>query len=265
MRAWPHLLALAVALSLSGCEDLFEVTPYDVEVPEELVNIGADHEARVQGIMEQHEGPITIGFISDPHYHYDRLHEEVMRMDADPEIRFVLVAGDITEQGLDQEFAWFATTMNSSAKPWITAIGNHDHLSNGRRIYERMFGSRNRVVDAGDHRLVIFDDVVYESDAPPDTSWLAAAVAGAGGRQVTVLTHIPDWTDALEGPMGQGIHAILARNGVRLVLHGHIHGFIDHHPYDDSVRYVCAPWPRDGGHVKVTLDGTEATVLNVPQ
>jgi 3',5'-cyclic AMP phosphodiesterase CpdA len=258
-------LQVTFLLAVSGCDDLFEVTPYDVEVPDDLVGIGASNEVRIRTLLDGTSGPITFGVTSDPHYYYDRLNAEVSRMDADADIRFVVVTGDLTEQGLDQEYEWFAREMNTTSKPWLAVIGNHDHLSNGRQIYERMFGPRNRYLDAGDHRLVVFDDVVYESEAPPDTTWLAAAVAGADGRQVTVLTHIPDWTDALEGPMGDGIHAILARNGVRLVLHGHLHGFVDHFPYGDSVRYVCAPWPRDGGHMKVTLDGADVTVENVPQ
>ncbi len=248
--------ALSLALLLSGCNDLFEVSPYDVEVPADLIDTGSANDARVITLVDQHQGPLTIGFISDPHFYYDRLRAEVARMEADPEIRFIVVTGDLTDQGLDREFEWFVRGMEETGKPWLTTIGNHDHLSNGRQVYERMLGARNRYLDAGPYRFVIFDDVVYESDVPVDTTWLSTVVSGAVDRQVIVLTHIPTWTDQLEGPLGQGIHAILARNNVKLVLHGHLHYFLDHRPYGDDVRYVMAPWPRDGGHVKVTLDGT---------
>ena len=196
---------------------------------------------------------MTIAFTSDPHFYYGDLADVVSHMNNDPEIDAVIIPGDVADQGLLTEFIWYNDVISKLDRPYITLIGNHDHLSNGRQIYERMFGPRNFTVDVHDHRFIFFDDTVWESDEVPDLAWLAQALAFAGERIPVLITHIPTYTDQLEDEFGGEMHAMLVQHGAPLVVHGHIHSFSDNHPWQDEVRYVCVPWPRHRQYVKITF------------
>ncbi len=258
MRRTPLILFVGAALALlSGCGKWFDVSPYDAEPPDDLLDLTATNTVRIQDELSGHQGTLTFALTSDPHYHYGDLNDIVEHMRADASIRFVVVPGDLTDQGLIGEFVWFARTMQELTVPWIALIGNHDHLGNGRSIYESMFGPRNVVMDVAGYRFILFDDTVWESDMPPDMVWLQAALNGAGERIPIVITHIPPFTDQMVGVHEEPFRTMVAVAEVPLVLHGHLHRFKDFTPYQDGVRYVCVPWPKERAYVKVILDGGE--------
>jgi 3',5'-cyclic AMP phosphodiesterase CpdA len=210
---------------------------------------------RIHAELAQGEGPLTIAFTSDPHHHYGDLKDLVTHMRADASIGFVVVPGDLADQGLLGEFVAFARIMNELPMPWLATIGNHDHLGNGRIIYESLFGPRNFTLDLRGYRFIFFDDTVWESDAPPDMVWLQAALDGRGARTPIVIAHIPPFTDQLQGAMGAELHAMVLAAGVPLFVHGHQHVFRDADHYGDGVRYLGIPWPQRGSYVKLRLEG----------
>ena len=250
-------------LLLTGCGEVFDMTPYDVRPPAGLRGLTSEHLARIASAGVGAVGPVTIGFISDPHYHYGDLADVVSHMRADPSIDLVVVPGDLTDQGLLGEFEWFARTMGGLTVPWLAVIGNHDHLGNGRLVYEAMFGPRNFTMDLPGHRFIFFDDTVWESDMPPDLAWLDKALADAGERIPIVVAHIPPFTDQLEGVYEEPLRQRLADAGVPLFIHGHLHRYGQSEPYRDGVRYLGIPWPEDRSYVKLVVDGTELAVERV--
>jgi 3',5'-cyclic-AMP phosphodiesterase len=250
-------------LFLLGCGKLFDVTPYDATPPDDLRDLTAVNKAAIEAQLQGHSGAFTFALLSDPHYHYSDLKDVVAHMRTDPTIRFVLVPGDLADQGLLAEFEWFARGMQDLDVPWLALIGNHDHLGNGRAIYEAMFGPRNFTMDLPGYRFVFFDDTVWESNMAPDFAWLDGALAGAGDRSPIVVTHIPPWTDQLVGVYEEPMRQRLANAAVPLFIYGHLHRFNDHQPYGDGVRYLCVPWPQDRSYAKVMLGGPEIVIQHV--
>lgn len=252
-----------LALSLVGCDKLFDITPYDTKPPADLRGL---NNAASQRIIADHgrlEGPITIGLLSDPHYHYSDMADIVSHMRADASIDMVVVPGDLTDQGLLGEFEWFARGMQALTVPWIAVIGNHDHLGNGSTIYEAMFGPRNFVLDLAQHRFIFFDDTAWESDQPPDLAWLEQALAGAQDRVPVVFTHIPPFSDQLTGPLEEQMRALFADANVPVVVHGHLHRYAFNEFYWDEVNYLCVPWPEDRSYAKLTLNGSQVQVEHI--
>jgi len=253
----------ALVLTLDGCAKIFDLSPYDVLPPDGLRGLTALNLERARGALEGHTGPLTVAFTSDPHFHYGDLADVVGHMGGDRSIQLVMVAGDLTDQGLIGEFEWFARGMMGLDVPWFAVIGNHDHLGNGRAIYERMFGPGNMVLDLAGHRFILFDNTVWESDAPPDLDWLEAALADAGDRVPIVVAHIPPATDQLAGGIGERMHRLMADASVPIFIHGHQHVFLEYQPYHDGPRYLCVPWPRDGAYAKVTFEGRSFTTERI--
>jgi len=256
-------VAIAVLWLLTGCGKVFDLTPYDARPSDDLRGLNAASVAAIRAAKVDAEAPLTFALTSDPHYHYGDLSDIVAHINADPSIAFTVVPGDLTDQGLLGEFEAFARIMQGLARPWLAVIGNHDHLGNGRSIYETMFGPRNDIVDLAGYRFILFDDTVWESDMPPDLHWLQQALNGAGARVPVVIAHIPPFTDQLVGVHEGPLRTMLADAGVPLFIYGHLHRFNDHEPYNDDVRYLCVPWPEDRSYVKVTLEGRQATIQHV--
>lgn len=176
----------------------------------------------------------------------------------------VIVPGDLTDQGILQEFQWFTDMMTDLNKPWIATIGNHDHLSNGRLIYEEMFGARNFIVDLAGYRFIFFDDTVWESDFPVDLDWLENALEGAAANIPIVIAHIPINNDQLADGTGDRIRELLDLHEVELFVHGHLHAFVDQPASGGGVHYLGIPWPRSRHFVRVQLTGEEINVQHVP-
>jgi 3',5'-cyclic-AMP phosphodiesterase len=249
-------LAIGLLLLLSGCDKLFDITPWDTlpdHAPRDLT------EENIRWWKERSGGDetITIAITSDPHYHYGDLTDVVAHMRSDPGIDVVIVPGDLTDQGLVREFEWFTSIMSEVHRPWLAMIGNHDHLSNGRLVYERMFGRRNFFVDINGHRFIFFDDTVWESEEPPDVAWFAEVLSATGDLIPIVFAHIPLHTDQLQAGLGLQLNALMMQAGVPLFVHGHVHGFKDHHPIDGGVRHLSCPWPRARQYVRLRIQGAD--------
>lgn len=262
-RTYCSLLAGLALLLLPGCDKLFDLTPYDARPDEELRGLNAMHMAEISAALAGSSDAISIAFTSDPHYHYADLSDIVAHINADPSVDFTVVPGDLTDQGLLGEFEAFARIMQELDRPWLALIGNHDHLSNGRIIYETMFGPRNTYMDVAGFRFIFFDDTVWESDMAPDLAWLEQVLDGAGSLVPLVITHIPPFTDQLVGVYEQQFSRIVEEAEVPLLIYGHLHRFNDHEPYGDGVRYHCVPWPEDRSYSKVTLDGGNITIEHI--
>lgn len=248
---------------IAGCGKVFDITPYDADPEEELRGLNDEHAAAIQAALDGGVGPITFALTSDPHYHYADLSDIVAHINGDPSIAFTVVPGDLTDQGLLGEFEAFARIMQGLSKPFLAVIGNHDHVGNGRTIYETMFGPRNSWLDVAGYRFVLYDDTVWESGMPPDLPWLETVLNDAGSRIPIVITHIPPFTDQLVGVYEQPFRQLLADAGVPLLIYGHLHNFNDHEPYGDGVRYHCVPWPKVRSYSKVTLQGQEVTIEHI--
>ncbi len=247
----------------TGCNKVFDLSPYDALPAEDLRGLNAQHSGEIRAALAGNTGPLTFALTSDPHYHYSDLSDIVAHINADPSVAFTVVPGDLTDQGLLGEFEAFARVAEGLDRPWLALIGNHDHLGNGRSIFETMFGPRNQVLDVAGYRFILFDDTVWESGMPPDLDRLEQALESKGSHVPVVITHIPPFTDQLVGVLEQQLTALLVDAEVPLFIHGHLHRFNDHEPYSDGVRYLCVPWPEDRSYAKVTLDGTSVSIQHV--
>ncbi len=89
----------------------------------------------------------TFAFLSDTHIGSLTAEEDLRRtvrnINADPSIAFVVITGDITEFGSDDELKLAKLILDSLNKPWYIIPGNHDSnwSESGSNSFKKIFGA----------------------------------------------------------------------------------------------------------------------------
>lgn len=206
-----------------GCNNIFEYSPYDIEVSEEDLNA-----QNIESLNTQ-DDTVVFAVISDTHSHYSDFTDAVEYINDMKDVDFAVVCGDITDAGLSTEFEWYGKIVKKLNVPYFTVIGNHDYRSNGGLIFREMFGSTNYYFDYAGYRFVCFDDVVWENDnATPDFEWLKEVLSpldSATAQPTILFAHIPPTGDQLIGEKGDQMNQIISESSVSMCIYGHEHNF----------------------------------------
>jgi 3',5'-cyclic AMP phosphodiesterase CpdA len=167
----------------------------------------------------------------------------VASVNQQPGISFLLVAGDISDFGLAREMRWVDEKLRRLSVPYLTVVGNHDLVGNGRATYQHIYGPLNYSFVYGDTKFILVDTNGREynfNGQIPNMGWLRPQLADLGGaRRQVVMSHVPptneDFDPALRAPYAQ---AMRDAKGVALVMNGHNHVGGVGQPFDDGVTYV---------------------------
>jgi len=170
---------------LAGC---FHATPFDSEPDETDVTRG-----ELGQLARLGEPPARWTFLAfgDTHDEYDDLKRTIPIMNQS-DARLALIAGDMTDRGLLQEFEWSGELYRELTMPFFTAIGNHDELSDGKSVYGKMYGPTDYSFRHGSLKFVVFDSNYREQSSAPNRDWVTAQVEDSGDAfGVVLVTHMP--------------------------------------------------------------------------
>ncbi len=147
----------------------------------------------------------------------------------DPE--FVLSCGDLTDYGVDEEFAVYKACIPASLKDRMRNVpGNHESSwdATAMEAYRRAFGPTHYSFDAGGIHFVALDPMVSLEQAwyygPHLLEWLRSDLERVGrARPVAVFQHFP-----IAGPNyfvndTEDFLRIIRPHNVRALFAGHIH------------------------------------------
>lgn len=269
----PRLVSVAATASalgvLAACS-LFEFSPYQVpsrgeDSVDESPSGTSAHVGRLEALAKRAALPFSFAVLADTHSDYDDLADAVARLNADTDIDFVIVAGDLTQYGLLREFEWFRDIMNRLEKPYVTVPGNHDALANGETVYRLVFGPLDYDFTFGGVRFVCANTNAWEFTANvPDWTGLEAGLAAAGDSlRLFTVSHVPPFGDQMAGPDADRWVALMARHRVELSIHGHQHNHRFEETYGDGVRYLVADNVGDRNFARVTVADTGVAVERV--
>jgi 3',5'-cyclic-AMP phosphodiesterase len=253
------LFVVSIAL-LSSCEELFEYHPNQIILNEDERNLTARNLERLES---QHPGDtLHLLVMGDTQRFYDAASAFVDKANTFPYIDFVIHQGDISDFGMSQEFRWVHDIMKRLKWPYLTVVGNHDLLANGRKVYQQMYGDFNYAFDYGHTRFVFIDTNSQEyrfNGKVPDISWLSKQLVqqpGAGWEQAIAVSHMPPYDNDFDTQLELPFHQALKESRrVKLSLHGHTHSWQTDFRYDDAVLYL----------VTTTVKHREFTYLRVWQ
>lgn len=175
--------------------------------------------------------PFRVASMADIQKALPDVDEVFAQISAEPDARFVIAMGDITERAEIEEYELFERQLATLDIPFYSTIGNHELWADPARFWDR-FGRMNfhftfkgaafTFVDSGDAGL---DPVVED--------WLDDWLAGASDRAHVFLTHMApvDPVGTRYGAFrssrdGRRLLSRLAEGGVDLTLYGHIHTYI---------------------------------------
>ncbi len=217
---YPLLILLFVLLS--GCIDF---SPYEVETGERRLT-----ELNLKKIASLSQGaftPFKFAVISDSHAYYDDLQDAVAAINQRSDLSFVLHAGDVSESGLLQEYEWTEELLSRLSPPYLTVIGNHDALNNGKQNYAALYGPFDYSFTFNQVKFVALNSNNWEfSDEVPRLEWLQTQLEGyAVYQHQIVLTHINPFDSRFNASLSEQYQGVLRDNYVSLVATGHGHDY----------------------------------------
>ncbi|HEX8504123.1 MAG TPA: metallophosphoesterase [Hymenobacter sp.] len=259
LRGWTRALPLAALLGLAGC-DLIEFSPNDHRVPEEFTNLTAKNLAKLQARPLADGDTLRFVFTGDSQNFYGEAEDLVASVNQQPGIAFLLVAGDISDYGLAREMRWVDERLRRLKVPYLTVVGNHDLVGNGRETYRHIYGPLNYSFVYGDTKFVLVDTNGREynfNGQIPDLSWLQPQLANLeGARRQVVISHVPptsnDFDPAVRMPY---VRALREASGLVFEMNGHNHQSSIGQPYNDGVTYVNSDAFSEHRYFVVTVWG----------
>jgi predicted phosphodiesterase len=247
------ILILLAAGCFISCDPWFAYSPYEGNVDAAHHGSTESQLALINALDTDDSGPFKIAVLSDPHYHYSKLYDAVAHINAQDDFAFAVVVGDLSENGLKQEFIYFRDAMSKLRIPYLTVIGNHDYLSNGELVYSQMFGPYNYSFVFNKVKFVFFDNNTIESEKEPDMTWLEAELSSNQGyNHVIPFSHIPPYDQQMKNHYEE-FHRMLVDNNIDLSVHGHRHDWSMDQVYGDGVDYVTVSSPQKRAYTELSI------------
>jgi 3',5'-cyclic AMP phosphodiesterase CpdA len=175
-------------------------------------------------------GRFRFALMSDVQEAIDRIQDVYRVINAQPELDFLLGAGDLTDEGEVDELEEFQHELATLDVPYYTTLGNHE-LAERPPAYQDWFGRANFQFV---HRGVYFTllDSANATIDPLADDWLDTWLAKGRNSVHVVAMHIPPLDPVGTRNAGfasrgeaAALLAKLAEAGVDLTLYGHIHGY----------------------------------------
>lgn len=228
-------------LTLVGCKDLFQYNLQEIRLDEEETNLNLKNIPKIEALPQR--DTLKFVLIGDTQRFYDQAEKFVTHINKRNDISFVVLAGDISDFGLNEEFKWVHRELKKLKMPYVGVIGNHDMLANGRLIFNKMYGPENFSFSCNGTRFICLNtnsrEVGFDGSLP-NLSWLDSELKQAASYTNTfVISHVPpfnhtDFDQKLELPY---VNLLASYPNVRASLHAHEHTTNRVRPYDGDLEY----------------------------
>ncbi len=158
----------------------------------------------------------------------DDLRRTVKDINDNKEIQFVVITGDITEFGSDEEIKLAKQILDSLNKPWHIIPGNHDSnwSESGANTFKKIFGNETFAFNAGGYLFLGTHSGPNMRMSPgqiprENIVWLDSVINATDAQTPIIFAnHYPqdsglnNWFEALDR---------LKKKNIQLILCGHLH------------------------------------------
>lgn len=174
--------------------------------------------------------PFRFALLSDVQEAIDHVADVFDKLNQEPELRFLLGAGDLTERGTREQLERFQRELLRLKVPYFTTLGNHE-LGQNPDLFHDYFGRGNFHFRFHHVAFTLLDDASATLD-PTAYAWLDDWLERAQRDVHVVAMHIPpidpigvrngSWASRSEAAK---LLARLAAGHVDLTLYGHVHSY----------------------------------------
>ncbi len=245
---------ISLILFLAAC-DIIEYSPNQIILKEYERDLNRKNIEKLQA--NSPEDTLRFVLMGDTQRFYDEAESFVKSVNKLKDIDFVIHAGDISDFGLSQEFEWIAKIMSDLNVPYVTAVGNHDLIANGSKVYRKMFGPMNFSFILSGVKFVFYDSnsIEYGYDgSTPDLAWIAGELGTDDFDWAIPVAHMPPYSEDTDLTKEEALAGILGSTGkVKLSLHGHEHAFSVVEKYDNGVTYVVSTTVNKKGYAIISF------------
>jgi 3',5'-cyclic-AMP phosphodiesterase len=178
------------------------------------------------------DSPFRFALLSDVQEAIVDVADVFERINAQRELRFLLGAGDLTQQGTREELERYQRELERLDIPYFTTLGNHE-LGTSPDLFHDYFGRGNFQFEFHGVYFTLLDSASATLD-PTVYDWLDAWLGRAERRVHIVAMHIPpidpigvrngSWASRSEAAKLLGR---LAEGRVDLTLYGHVHSYYE--------------------------------------
>ncbi len=168
--------------------------------------------------------------MSDVQEAIGRVQDIYRAINREPDIDFLLGAGDLTEQGTHAELTRFQAELEQLQIPYYTTLGNHE-LGEAPTLYHSYFGRGNMSFDYRGMRFTLLDSASATID-PIVFGWLDGWLEQGADQLHLVAMHVPplDPVGVRNGAFANRNEAAkllgrLAAGDVDMTIYGHIHSY----------------------------------------
>src|SRR5690606_5450087 len=131
--------------------------------------------------------------VGDAQRFYDELEAFVKSVNRLPSVDFILLAGDLSDFGLLEEFELVHERLKKLNSPYIAVPGNHDLVGRREDVFTRMFGPLNFSFVFQGVKFVAHNtnSREYTTGNVPDLQWLSNELLPSDGVQYYVaVSHV---------------------------------------------------------------------------
>lgn len=252
---------LTLGVITIGCQKVFEYTPYSSQLADGYDELTTQKNLEKLDAHNENEAkPFTIALLSDTHDHYTELKMAVDAINSRSDIAFTIIAGDMSDQGMEKEYMLLYDQLKRLKQPLLTVIGNHEYLANAATIYQKMFGPVNYSFTYSSYKFIYFDSNFWEKNGCPDFDWLNAELTATDGATPILISHIPPFGDQYDTTSTRIHRSLTSRGQVPLSIHGHIHRYSYNDYFGDGTNYLVVPSLEKRELCLVTFDAGKITV-----
>jgi Icc-related predicted phosphoesterase len=176
------------------------------------------------------EEPFRYAAFADVQEAIDSVQDIYRRMNETPLLRFVVMSGDLTQQGTVAQLQRFQRELRGLQLPCFSTLGNHE-LGDSEDNYHRFFGRGSYHFEFKGAHFTLIDDA-SATIAPQVYDWLDGWLNDGRDAFHSVYMHLPplDSSGLRNGAFASRAEADLllsklARAGVDLTIYGHVHTY----------------------------------------
>lgn len=257
---------LLVMLGLNSCEK-FEYSPHEVLLRDGEKNLNQVYTERIQALGLQPGDTIRIALMADTQRFYDETEEAVDAINTrsgqkGKRIHFVIHGGDITDFGMMDEFRWIHERLQKLKMPYLSVIGNHDCVGNGKVIFEKMYGPHDFNVTFARNRFVFLNtnSLEYEKNIPPNLANLQKGLEDVQNYDnAFVISHVPPFDPDFDRSKEPAFAGLIRQYQVKYSIHGHQHSHKLQRPYGDGQNYLVIGSVEKRYYVVMTIVGRQVS------